>query len=201
MRDLHQITKVSLVVISCDNAKFDHMGNIKLDEFPVPLQRAPAKAAPRQNTRDFLIALCNRQRVDTLAREGIAFDESWDNFMFMINGLYNLGYLSDSDIYHLYHGNLQLRNVFAVIVRDENAREKSEEEVLAVSEGLEKPHYREAFNAVVGSEFIKESDTAELVLARRMFHVVTHGIHSGLDEDNAKEIQDKFIALHTRDKE
>jgi hypothetical protein len=118
VRDLHQVKNTCAGVISSRNTAHGlAVGPIKLEPVPVPGFINPtnisknAHLAQPLSTQDFLLSLISRQRIAAQMNDMPPFDHIWTGFIAMINKLYSQDLLPDTDMFHLYHPDLQSRNL------------------------------------------------------------------------------------------
>ena len=127
VRDLHQVTNKCAGVISERNTPYDlKMDLLRIEPVPVPQSSSTGSTHRRlalpQSTRDFLLDLCKRQREHAKATGLATLDHVFDGFVDMINGLCQTGLLPDKDTFHLYHADLQSRNLLFTLTSPTTVR-------------------------------------------------------------------------------
>jgi hypothetical protein len=118
VRDLHKVENPCAGIISPRNTIYDlEFDLIKLE--PIPMSRVGssstslfnARIASPRTTHDLLLSLVARQRAYAEATDLPPFDNIWTSFIAIINKLHEMGALPDKDMFHLYHADLQSRNL------------------------------------------------------------------------------------------
>ncbi|RAR06503.1 hypothetical protein DDE82_003324 [Stemphylium lycopersici] len=191
-------------------------------------QATNAHLSNPQTTKTFLLDLVARQRAHAAAANLPACDALWARVVHMIHRLHGLALIPDLEPFCLSHADLHPWNVLAVSTSEAtvevtgilnwdralfapafvsmrapfflwDAGADGGEEALVEPTDEGPLEVKRAFESVVGEDFLTSAYCVELVLMRRLWHVLLAGFESGGDIWMAEEVLEEFGKLHALD--
>lgn len=226
--DLRKIRNKCPGLISIRNTTYDLKQDlIRTEPIPIPSSSRTAVASDLsgpQTTKAFLLDLCTRQHIHTSASSPPACHALWPRITEMIHKLHDLGLISDSDPFYLYHGDMRPQNLLVELVSNTKVRisgildwdsalfapafmsmqapffawgnGEDERGALVEPRDDEARELKKVFESVVGDEFVKGAYRVELVLARRLWGVLTKGVTCGDDVWLVEDVLEEFAKMH-----